>query len=244
MRSDYIALAVLCASALFAGNVMAVPLGAGFDVDLELTGTSDYRFQGISQTLGNPAIQSGATLSSPIGAYVGTWVSSVNYGAGVDSRLEQDYFAGWYIPISDDLSLDVGWLKYTYDKDSQLNQSVYYGIANYKGLELSYQYSDNLYGDQVTAYTYLSYEYPFDDTTRMNVRYGVMDYKDKVIVSANETARSTFHEWEARIEKDLWGVTWKASLVDTDMSKTECASLMGYDDLCSASVVATVSKHF
>lgn len=236
--------AILCASVLAADNASAVSLGGGFDLELELTAVSDYRSYGISQTLGDPTLQTSATLVSPIGAYVGVWASGVDFGEGTKSSREADYYAGWYLPIGEDLLVDIGWLKYTYDKDSYLNQSGYYASLYYKGFALDLKHSDNLYGDQTNSYVALSYEYPFNDSTRINVRYGVMDFKDEVIFSASGDSRSKYAEWEARIEKDYWGATWKASLIDTDMSATECMNMSGYDDLCSASLVLSATKLF
>jgi hypothetical protein len=40
------------------------------------------------------------------------------------------------------------------------------------------------------------------------------------------------------------GVTWGLSYIDTDLSKSECASWYGYGDLCTATVVASASKAF
>lgn len=233
-----------CLPFLFAGNVNAVPLGEGFELDIEVGAVSDYRDKGISQSLGDPAIQGGVTLTSPIGLYTGVWVSSVDYGAGVDTRREQDYYVGWYVPITDDLSLDLGVLRYEYPKSSELNQTSSYAIFRYLGFELSYQYSDNVRGDQSGSYTSIAYMYPVNDSTRLMARYGVVDAKDNVIVTNSGNSRSRYNEGEVGIEKDLWGVTWKASYVDTDLSKSECLNTQGYDDICSGSVVIGVTKSF
>ncbi|ROM98651.1 hypothetical protein BK656_05690 [Pseudomonas brassicacearum] len=224
--------------------MLAIPVGGGFDLGIDVTAASDYRYFGISQTLGDPALQVGATLTSPIGAYIGTWVTNVDFGSTAKSKTEQDYYAGWYIPVSDNFSIDVGWLKYTYDKNSELNQSSYYVITTYEGLKLTYQYTDNMLQKQTSNYTALSYEYPLTDDSRINVRYGVLDYKDNSIISGSSKGRSKYAEWEARFEKDYLEATWSASLVDTDLSSSECKSLSGYDDLCSAELVFSVTKKF
>ena len=53
-----------------------------------------------------------------------------------------------------------------------------------------------------------------------------------------------YREWEARLTRDFLGLTWRLSYLDTDLSQAECASSYGFDDVCSATVVAAVSKHF
>lgn len=239
-----VCLAVLCASFLVCTNAAAVELGNGFDLELELTAVSDYRDRGISQSLGDPAIQGGAMLSSPIGAYVGAWASSVDFGAGTDARVEQDIYAGWYIPVTDELLLDIGWLKYMYPKNNELNSSMYYFGAMYKRFEFAFQYSDDRLGDQTGAAVYVGYTYDIDESTRAHVRYGINDTKDESLFSASGDTRSKYDDWEISLEKDYWGATWKASYIDTDMSEAECTSFTGYDDLCSATVAVSVSKFF
>ncbi|TCV66187.1 MULTISPECIES: TorF family putative porin [Pseudomonas] len=237
--SPALVVATLAISVL--SEAQALPLGHGFDAEIELSAVSDYRYHGISQTLGDPAVQGGVTLASPIGAYIGTWMSNVDYGPSTATRFEQDYYAGWYIPIGEDFTLDVGWWKYTYQKNSELNEPSYYVVATYKAIELTHQWAS---GSQAGSYTSLAYTYPFTATTRVKVRYGLNDFKDPVIFSADGNTREHYREWEARIDHDLLGATFSASLVDTDLSSSECVSVSGYDDLCSANLVVGVSKKF
>ena len=44
--------------------------------------------------------------------------------------------------------------------------------------------------------------------------------------------------------RDLLGVTWGLSYIDTDLSDAECMSFSGYDDLCSSTLVVSASKTF
>ena len=43
---------------------------------------SEYRFRGIDQTFGKPALQGGFDYAHSSGAYLGNWNSNVNPGAG------------------------------------------------------------------------------------------------------------------------------------------------------------------
>ena len=58
---------------------------------------SDYRFRGISQTFGKPALQGGIDYAhEPTGIYLGNWNSNVNEGAGFpQGNLEMDFYGGW-----------------------------------------------------------------------------------------------------------------------------------------------------
>ena len=76
---------------------------------------SDYRFRGISQTYGRPAIQGGFDYTHSNGFYLGNWNSSVssnayNNGAG----MEIDLYGGYRFPVTEAMTADVGVLRYIY----------------------------------------------------------------------------------------------------------------------------------
>lgn len=88
------------------------------------------------------------------------------------------------------------------------------------------------------------YETSLPAEVGLALRYGLVDYKDEVLVSRSGNTRSTYNEWEVKLTKDLFGATWGIAYVDTDMSRVECENFLGYDDLCDATAVASVSKSF
>src|SRR5438105_8468431 len=60
-----------------------------------MTLVSEYRFRGIDQTFGKPAIQGGFDYSHASGIYLGNWNSNVNQGAGyVGANLEMAFYGG------------------------------------------------------------------------------------------------------------------------------------------------------
>jgi uncharacterized protein (TIGR02001 family) len=75
---------------------------------------SDYRFRGISQTFGKPAIQGGFDYSHSNGIYLGTWASNVSGDQYYSGSMEWDFYGGWKAEIAKDLGLDVGLLYYWY----------------------------------------------------------------------------------------------------------------------------------
>ena len=83
---------------------------------------TDYRFRGISQTYGLPAIQGGADYAHASGLYLGTWGSNVYSTAGNGigtsytngASLEWDMYGGYKFEAAKDLTLDVGALYYYY----------------------------------------------------------------------------------------------------------------------------------
>ncbi len=77
---------------------------------------SSYRFRGIDQTFGQPAIQGGVDLTMPYGFYVGNWNSNVNgNAAGMPSgNIEMDLYGGWKYNFTEDVGLDTGLINYFY----------------------------------------------------------------------------------------------------------------------------------
>jgi uncharacterized protein (TIGR02001 family) len=226
----------------------AIPLNDDFAVEVDLTLASDYRTRGISQTQNDPAAQAGATLLHSSGLYAGAWTSNVDFGFGLKTRQEVDYYAGWFWQANDDISLDLGYIKYAYPKEGQFNQSEVYSILSAYGFKAAAYYSSdapNVIGeDQDTLYTYVGYETTLPADIGLKLRYGRMDFKDPLYYSANGTSADSYREWEAKVSYDLFDVTWGLSYIDTDLSDDQCASNYGFTDTCGSTVVASVSKSF
>ncbi|MBV6823397.1 TorF family putative porin [Pseudomonas sp. PD9R] len=226
----------------------AITLTDDLQLMLKPAVVSDYRSRGLSMTLGDPAAQLDATLIHSSGAYVGVWTSNVDFGMDLKARLEQDFYAGFFKQLTDDVSLDLGYLKYTYAKEAQFNQSEVYAIVKAYGFKVGSYYSNDLQNfvgkDQDTLYTYLGYSYALPTDTGLEVRYGRFDFKDDVFVDGSGNTRGDYHEWEARLTHSALGVDWALSYVDTDLSRQECTSYYGYGDICTATVVVSASKTF
>ncbi len=75
---------------------------------------SQYKFRGIDQTWGRPAVQGGADLVAANGLYAGTWLSNVSGNSYPGGSLEVDLYGGWNDRIDDDWSVTVGAYGYVY----------------------------------------------------------------------------------------------------------------------------------
>lgn len=75
---------------------------------------SDYRFRGIDQTWGKPAVQGGADLALANGLYVGVWASNVSGNSYPGGSLETDWYAGYNGKFNDDFGFAVGGYGYVY----------------------------------------------------------------------------------------------------------------------------------
>jgi uncharacterized protein (TIGR02001 family) len=244
-RSTALLLAGLALTPL---SSQAVPINDDFFVAIDLNLASDYRTRGISQTQGDPTAQAGATLAHSSGLYAGVWTANVDFGYGLKTRQEVDYYAGWYWQASEAVNLDLGYIKYAYPKEGQFNQSETYAILSAYGIKAAAYYSSdvpNYIGqDQDTLYSFIGYETRLPLDVGLELRYGRMDFKDPLFWSASGHSRDSYREWEAKLTRDFVGVTWGLSYVDTDLSESECASNYGFTDTCSATLVGSVSKSF
>lgn len=226
----------------------AFELNQEFNFDLTLSALSDYRPRGISYTQSNPAVQFDAMLSSnSTGLYAGIWTSNVDYGYGSKVRQELDYYAGWYVPFSEKVGLDLGYVKYTYARGSGDNSSEIYAMLSAYGFTLAAQYSnDSRYAGEKNSYLYswLGYKTTLPHDIGLSARFGQVDYKDGLLHSRNGKTRDAYHEWEVKFSKEMLGLNWAVAYVDSDLSKHECLFISGFDDACKADAVFSVSKSF
>lgn len=227
----------------------AVELSDSLNLAITPALVSDYRSSGISQTLGDPAAQLDVALSHASGLYAGVWTSNVEFGYDWEkdddygTRQEVDYYAGYYWQLSDDISLDTYYNKYTYPGEGQFNGADIYLTLEAYGFFIGGKHS---HGTDNTAVTqYLGYRTLLPLEIGLELRAEQVDYKDEVFWNADWTeGEEKYNNWEIKLTRDMLGATWSLSYVDTDLSDAQCASFSGYDDLCDAGVVAAVSKTF
>ncbi len=70
--------------------------------------TSDYVFNGISQTFRGPAIQGGFDYVHSSGLFLGTWASNISGNQYTNANMEWDMYGGYNGKINDDLGYSVG----------------------------------------------------------------------------------------------------------------------------------------
>jgi len=110
---------------------------------------SDYSFRGISQTMGDPAVQGGFDYShTPTGLYLGIWGSNVSGTIFTDGSLESDWYGGW-AKTWGDWGVNVGGLYYYYPGAKLANGDKYdtfegYGSVSWKWIsaKISYAFTD------------------------------------------------------------------------------------------------------
>ena len=120
-----LAATLLAGSALTAAPAFAQDEDDGaapaINISGSVTGTTDYRFRGVSLSAGDIALQGGITASHQSGVYVGAWGSSIQGGTPY-GEVELDLFAGWTGMVAEGVTVDVGLLYYLYPTtDDPLN---------------------------------------------------------------------------------------------------------------------------
>ncbi len=121
--------------------------------------TSDYTFNGVSQTGNDPALQASLDYTAESGFYSGTWASNVDFGSADDTNIEWDVYAGQYLQLNERIDLDIGIAYYTYHGDSASNNYYYpetYAKFGYQSSlgnsEINFWYSWDYFGLDVSHY--------------------------------------------------------------------------------------------
>jgi uncharacterized protein (TIGR02001 family) len=260
MRKSILTIAVaaaLAAPGLAAAQAPASPHTFAGNMGL----FSEYRFRGIDQTFGQPALQGGFDYSHSSGIYVGNWNSNVNPGAGFPGgNLEMDFYGGWKKSFGD-FGLDVGAIYYYYpgsDASGFVNNGqtgsgkvdnleVYIG-GSWKFLSLKYYHSVDDYfsapGTDGSNYVDLGFTFDLGNGWGVNAHYGMLKFKNMT--------DGDYNDWKLGVTKDIGGYVFGAAYVDTD-AKGDCAVPQLYcfgngtgktKDAGRSTVVISVSKSF
>lgn len=205
-----------------------------------LTATTDYRFRGVSQTFGDPALQAGVDFTLPSNFYVGAWTSMVDKEIFANSRgFEIDLYGGYKWALGNGLVLDVGLLQYLYP-----TESLYSTLEGYAGVSwqwLSFKYSralsNRFFGVQDARgsdYFDLTATYPIGNGFNLIGHYGVQRIENG----------GDYTDVRVGVTKDWRGFTWGASVYDTDSTFAFTNRAGRTRDLGDRALVLSVSKAF
>lgn len=198
---------------------------------------SSYRFRGIDQTFGKPALQGGIDYSHSSGFYAGNWNSNVNSGAGYPGgNLEMDFYGGWKNTWGD-WGLDLGALYYYYPGtkasptsnpavqnnrtgnflNGKVDNTELYIAGSWKWISLKYSNAVSDYfgtpGTKNSNYLDLSANYDLGDGWGINGHVGSLRFKN--MTNANYT------DWKLGVTKDIGGWVFGAAYIATN-AKGNC----------------------
>jgi uncharacterized protein (TIGR02001 family) len=199
---------------------------------------SSYRFRGIDQTFGKPAIQGGFDYSHASGFYAGNWNSNVNQGAGYPGgNIEMDFYGGWKNTWGD-WGLDLGALYYYYPGTNakragdiviannrtgaihtgKVDNTELYIAGSWKFVTLKYSQAVSDYfdapGTKNSNYLDLGANYDLGDGWGINGHVGHLHFKNMI--------NGSYTDWKLGVTKDLGGWILGASYIATN-AKGNCA---------------------
>jgi uncharacterized protein (TIGR02001 family) len=220
MQKSILTLTLAAAGLAAPGIAAAQAAPAPSPVTGNMSLVSEYRFRGIDQTFGKPALQGGFDYAHASGAYLGNWNSNVNEGAGFPgSNLEMDFYGGWKKAFGD-FGLDVGAIYYFYPgTDPKVdNKEIYLG-GSWKTLSAKYFHSIDDYfsvpNTKNSWYLDLSYTHDLGSGWGLVAHYGIFEFKN---VSSGD-----YNDWKLGVTKDIGGWILGAAYVDTD-AKGSCGA--------------------
>ena len=235
--------AVALASAAFAQSSFADE-GLAYNVGV----VSQYRYRGVAQTKGQPALQGGVDYDAGNGFYAGAWGSTIKWikeaGAGanpaVDTKgpVEIDLYGGYKFEAAG-IAYDVGYLRYEYSGNTlskvsaNANTDEVYGAATIGVFTAKYSYAfSNLFGTKDAAgdskgSTYLDLSATFD----LGDGFSLVPHVGRQKV-ANHAANS-YTDYALTLNKDLGnGLSASLSAIKLNVGQSQIDSVFkvnGYD---------------
>jgi uncharacterized protein (TIGR02001 family) len=156
--------------------LLAVSNVSQADIQLNAGLASEFIRNGIKQSNAKPVLQLDAIYTSQLGFYGGAWMSGVERGAPDSTRFEIDGFAGWYIPFTSYLALDLGYTRATFVGDAEATKQAYgegfFNVLLNDATTLGYRLSDDYMGSGEAlqtlelAHTVNAGEFGFEVSTR------------------------------------------------------------------------------
>lgn len=214
-----------------------------------LTLATSYRFRGIDQTFGKPALQGGVDYSHSSGLYVGNWNSNVSSGAGfAEGNIEMDFYGGYKAAFGD-FGVDVGALYYYYPGSNSrpLGQSnakhpsanasgtvdnlELYLAGSWKFLTVKYSYAVKDYFDlpesNGTSYLELNGAYDLGNGWGVNGHVGHLFAKDYKYTFSTDSQKISYTDWKVGVTKDVSGWVFGLAYVGTN-AKGSCSGAEFY----------------
>jgi uncharacterized protein (TIGR02001 family) len=219
MKSLTLASVAVAVAALSAVAVPSISLAADSSVAFNAGVVTDYRYRGISQSRLQPALQGGVDFTA--GAfYLGAWGSTIKWIKDApyngDANVEIDLYGGYKGEISKGVTYDIGALAYQYPSNKlkpSANTFEVYGAITAGHVTAKYSHSTtNLFGAANSKGSgYLDISATFDVGG-----FAVTPHIGRQTVKNNSA--SSYTDYSLAISKEISGITWSATLVDTNTS--------------------------
>lgn len=185
--------------------------------------TNNYLWRGLTQSMNEAAIQGGVRYQGASGAYVGTWVSNVEYDPGDAYSYENDLYFG-FTGDAGGFVYDLGYLYYNYDENAGFDFGEVYGTITVGNLALKAFILTNAEPDEValgrpdwdfaageTYYVSGDYSIPLASGAVIGLHAG---YHDGDFAEAFNGVTEAYIDYNISIAKD--GFIGMVSMTDLD----------------------------
>ena len=218
--------------------LVSANVGAASAWSSTLTLTSDYLFNGISQTQDKPALQASVDWAGDRGFYIGAWGSKVHFGDGTD--LELDAYGGYSSQLASWLSMDIGAAQYSYhgaDRSSDGNYGeVYTKLSLTAGMGLKAWYAWDYFGtgaDHVILMLDQSIDFAEVGSLLLAVDVSRSLDEDRFVWSAGDP---NYLHWQLTWNLSSAGFDWSWGIHGTDLDSQQ--------DVGRTRVLLTLSRSF
>ncbi len=238
LKSKIVLALLATSSAAFA---QTAPAAAAPEVTYNIGVVSQYRYRGVAQSNGDPALQGGVDYANANGFYAGVWGSTIKWiekgTAGAQGGSEFDIYGGYKFEAAG-VGFDVGALRYEYPNNAGLpvnaNTNEVYAAATYGVTTLKYSHSlSNLFGvDNSKGSTYVDLSATFD----LSNGYTLVPHVGHQALANN--AASSYTDYALTLNKDLGnGLSASVSAITISGIVNPTPSLTGYNLYKDALVV-------
>ncbi len=214
LKSKIVLALLATSSAAFAQTAPAAP-----EVTYNVGVVSQYRYRGIAQTHGDPALQGGIDYANANGFYAGAWGSTIKFiedaSPANKGKVELDLYAGYKFEAAG-LAFDVGYLRYEYVNNNvspNVNTNEVYGSVTAGVFTAKYSHSlSNLFGAADSKNSkYLDLSANFD----IGNGYSLVPHVGRQVVS-NDALDANYTDYALTLNKDLGnGLSGSLSAIST-----------------------------
>ncbi|WP_226646457.1 TorF family putative porin [Microbulbifer variabilis] len=228
-------------SALACASMLALSQQTFADLSSTVNLTTDYTFNGVSQTQNDPALQASLDYGFDNGWYVGTWASNVDFAGEDDTNLEWDFYTGKFMQLTDKVSLDTGIAYYTYHGDDDVSRDYDYPEAYAKlgyssdlgESEVNGWYSWDYFGQGGSHYI-MMLAHTFEVAEGHNVRFSV---------DRSTSTNKADYSWDDKKSYNHYRVEYMTSLNGFDFNIAAENTNLDWDN-ADERVVLSVARTF